>query len=139
MLSKDKQRFDRNGDGRLSGFEYSDYYDYTYGIDDHAKEISVRNEAEDNWSAWLNDAVARLQGNFEDVVAPAELIMGKSAQTRACGKNVYALFDTGSAVRLALARNALCRRRHVHVKQHIHAVSIRRAPHHRLAHIRVHL
>ncbi len=94
MLSKDKQRFDRNGDGRLSGFEYSDYYDYTYGIDDEAREISVRNEAEDNWSAWLNDAVARLQGNFEDVVEPAEVIMGKSAQTRALAEKTFMHFLT---------------------------------------------
>lgn len=94
MLSKDKQRFDRNGDGRLSGFEYSDYYDYTYGIDDQDAEQRVLDEAEDSWSAWLGDAVARLQGNYADVVHPAEIIMGKSAQTRELAEKTFMHFLT---------------------------------------------
>ena len=28
MLSKDQRKFDRNGDGRLSGFEWQNWYDY---------------------------------------------------------------------------------------------------------------
>lgn len=94
MLSRDEKRFDRNGDGRLSGFEYSDYHDYTYGIDDQAKEVAAINEAEDEWADWLNDTATRLIGNYEDVIEPAEIIMGKSTRTRELAEKTYMHFLT---------------------------------------------
>lgn len=92
MLSKDKRKFDRNGDGRLNAGEYSDWYEYTYGIDNYEHEYTEVNEAENRWSSWLSDTAARLVGNFEDVLEPAELIMGKCTQTRELAEKTYMHF-----------------------------------------------
>ncbi len=92
MLSKDERKFDRNGDGRLNAWEHSDWYEYTYGIDNYEEECAEVNEAENRWASWLNDTSARLVGNFEDVLEPAELIMGKCAQTRELAEKTYMHF-----------------------------------------------
>lgn len=48
-----EEKFDRNGDGRLSASEWHSWYFGTYGHDIEMSERRMRAQAEDNWSSQL--------------------------------------------------------------------------------------
>ena len=74
MLSRDQREFDRNNDGRLSGFEWSDWYDYTFGIDETEHELEETAEAEERWSRWYNNVYSIIERAYNTVLSESQAL-----------------------------------------------------------------
>ena len=74
MLSRDQREFDRNNDGRLSGFEWSDWYDYTFGIDETEHELEETAEAEERWSRWYSNVYSIIERAYNTVLSESQAL-----------------------------------------------------------------
>ena len=75
MLSKDQRKFDRNGDGRLSGFEWQDWYDYNYAIDETDRENREIDTIEAGWDQWYSKVSAILNEAYSNILISAEALL----------------------------------------------------------------
>lgn len=75
MLSKDQRKFDRNGDRRLSGFEWQDWYDYNYAIDETDRENREIDTIEAGWDQWYSKVSAILDEAYSNILISAEALL----------------------------------------------------------------
>lgn len=74
-----QSHYDSNGDGRLSGREWSNWYTGTYGVDIELAERRRSRVTRAGWTKWRNNTLTIIEKAYSIVVSNAQAILGRDA------------------------------------------------------------